>query len=240
VTAMRPWMKWYPADWRADPRLRMCSLAARGLWADLISYMHEGEPYGHLTIDGIEPNEPGIAALVARPLKEVKRALAELDRFQVFSRTEAGVIFSRRMVRDKAKAESDTVNGKGGGNPKLTVGDKGGVNPPDKAHMPEARSQKESEDAADAAPSTGYAFEQGVIRLSPKDFAKWQKAYPNLDLAAELIPMAQWAGEQRDWFFAVSGALAKKNREEKRRREMRNGAPVLLTPSGNPWPEGIT
>ena len=51
----KPWLKFYPADWRADPRLRMCSLAARGLWIELMSYMHEGEPYGHLTIDGVPP-----------------------------------------------------------------------------------------------------------------------------------------------------------------------------------------
>ena len=39
--AARPWMKWYPADWRSDPGLRMCSFAARGLWADLLALMHE-------------------------------------------------------------------------------------------------------------------------------------------------------------------------------------------------------
>lgn len=98
-------MKWYPSDWRADPRLRMCSLSARGLWADLISYMHEGEPYGHFTIDGRSPSVEDIAALVGRPLAEVKKALAELESRQVFSRTEMGVIVSRRMVRDHARSE---------------------------------------------------------------------------------------------------------------------------------------
>ena len=101
----KPWMKWYPNDWRGDPRLRMCSLAARGLWADIISYMHEGMPYGHLTIDGVKPDISGVAALVARPISEVKRALSELEKFQVFSRTENGVIFSRRMIRDRVKSD---------------------------------------------------------------------------------------------------------------------------------------
>lgn len=150
-------MKWYPADWRADPRLRMCSLAARGLWADLLSYMHEGTPYGHLTIDGVKPDMQGISSLVGRPIGEVRKAMAELESRQVFSRDEAGAIFSRRMVRDKAKAERDSTNGKEGGNPQLTGAVKRGVNPPvnggDKAHMPETRNQKEEEkeDAASAA-----------------------------------------------------------------------------------------
>jgi len=48
-----PWMKFYPADWRSDPMLRLCSLAARGLWAEMICLMHEAEPYGSLLVNGI-------------------------------------------------------------------------------------------------------------------------------------------------------------------------------------------
>lgn len=139
----RPWMKFYPTDWRADPRLRMCSLAARGLWIDLISYMHEGRPYGHLTIDGTQPDMAGIASLVARPAAEVRKALAELEAKLVFSRNREGAIFSRRMVRDKLKADKDRENGKGGGNPGLNKSDNRWVNPPDKAQKLEARTQRE-------------------------------------------------------------------------------------------------
>lgn len=138
----QPYIKWFPTDWRADPRLRMCGLAARGLWIELIGYMHEGEPYGHLTINGASPSLQNIAALVGRPVAEVRKAMAELAQHQVYSVDGEGRMFSRRMVRDKAKVEKDRENGKTGGNPKLIVEDKGGVNPPDKAHIPEARSQK--------------------------------------------------------------------------------------------------
>jgi hypothetical protein len=137
----KPWMQFYPADWRAEPRLRMCSLAARGLWIDLMTYMHEGEPYGHFTIEGLAPDLDGMASLVSRPLDEVEKALAELEAKRVFSRTESGVIFSRRMVRDRQKAEADADNGKLGGNPKLN----GGLTPPDngglKAQIPYTKSQ---------------------------------------------------------------------------------------------------
>jgi hypothetical protein len=101
----RPWMKWYPRDWRADPRLRMCSLAARGLWMELIGFMHEAEPYGHLLIDGKQPAAADIAALVGRPLAEIRKALAELDERGVYSLTDDDVIFSRRMVRDADRSE---------------------------------------------------------------------------------------------------------------------------------------
>lgn len=120
--AARPWLKFYPSDWRADPRLRVCSFAARGLWIDLISYMHEGEPYGHLTIDGMKPSIDDIAVLVGGSKNDVIKLLAELERRQVYSRNEHGVIYSRRMVRDNEKALADSQNGKNGGHPDIRRG----------------------------------------------------------------------------------------------------------------------
>jgi len=143
-------MKYYPRDWRADPRLRMCSLAARGLWADLLGYMHEAEPYGYLLIDGKKPDMSNIASLVGRPMGEVKRAMTELDEHGVFSLSDNQIIFSRRMVRDAEKEARDRANGKGGGNPALTGSVKPGVNPPVKAQKPEAREQKVSANALTA------------------------------------------------------------------------------------------
>lgn len=151
-------MKYYPRDWRADPRLRMCSLAARGLWADLLGYMHEAEPYGHLLIDNKKPDINNIASLVGRPLTEVRRAMAELSEHGVYSLSDNEVIFSRRMVRDAVKDAKDRANGKGGGNPSLTGKDKGGVNPqdkaPDKAQKPEARGKNSEANASSVCVSS--------------------------------------------------------------------------------------
>ena len=36
----KQWMKFYPERWLSDPKLRMCSLAARGLLIDLMSVAH--------------------------------------------------------------------------------------------------------------------------------------------------------------------------------------------------------
>lgn len=162
MSAIKPWMKFYPSDWRADPRLRMCSLSARGLWIDLMSYMHEGHPYGHLTIDGRVPDLQCIAALVARPMTEVRRAISELEERKVFSRSEEGAIYSRRMVRDQAKAVTDHENGKGGGNPKV----KGGVNPQTNPQKLEARIQKESERSARAREGDASLISPEAHRLA--------------------------------------------------------------------------
>lgn len=132
-----PYMKWYARDWRGDGALRGCSFAARGLWADILTIMHdEGDPYGHLRINGTDPDASKLGRMLGGTAREIEKLLSELCAAGVFSRTAAGTIFSRRMVRDRAKAEADKKNGKGGGNPKLKDKDNGGVNPPDKAHIP--------------------------------------------------------------------------------------------------------
>jgi hypothetical protein len=85
--------------------------------------------------------------------------------------------------------------------------------------------KKENKDAAGAAPAR-YAFESGIIRLNPKDFEQWRSAFSNLDLAAELLSLSQWAeSEGKNWFHAVKGALAKRNREVKAKAKQEQQQP---------------
>lgn len=151
TTGKKPWMKFFPADWRQDPRLRMCDLATRGLWMEMLCLMAEGEPYGHLTVGGAPIKDSDLARLVGADLKTVRKSLHLLSHVGVCSTTSSGVVFSRRMVSDHAKALKDKENGKAGGNPALT----GGVNPKDKTHAGEARVQ--SLERTPKAPTTGPA-----------------------------------------------------------------------------------
>ncbi len=122
----KPWFRFYPVDWRGDAKLKVCSLAARGLWIELMAIMHEGTPYGHLMIGGAAPSDGDLCKLLGVPVGTVRKALAELEHRGVALRTEGGVVFSKRMVRDAERAETDAVNGRKGGNPQV----KGWVNPP--------------------------------------------------------------------------------------------------------------
>ena len=85
--------------------------------------------------------------------------------------------------------------------------------------------QNRTEDAADAAPKK-YFFEAGCIRLNEKDFRKWEEAFTHLQLKAELLSLQAWAdGQGSNWFHAVAGALAKRNRQiasEQRRGQSSN------------------
>jgi hypothetical protein len=136
-TRKLPWMKFYPSDWRADPALRMCSLAARGLWIEMLSLMHQADPRGSLLINGNTIDTKQLANLCGTSPRETIALLNELEAAGVFSRAVDGTIFSRRMKRDDEKAEKDKANGKLGGNPRLNVG----VTPPDKAQSLETRIQ---------------------------------------------------------------------------------------------------
>jgi len=97
----RPSWQHYPDDWLADAGLRASSLAARGLWADMLCYLHQGEPYGHLRRNGRDISAPELARMVGAAPAVVSRLLKELEEHNVFSRTETGTIYSRRQVRDE-------------------------------------------------------------------------------------------------------------------------------------------
>lgn len=151
-----PWMKFYPQDWRADEKLRLCSLAARGLWIEMLALMHRSERYGQLLISGRVPTDTQLAVQVGASPEEVTAMLAELSDAGVFSRAAGGAIYSRRMTRDHRKAENARKNGKKGGNPSLgnkkgnLASDKGGISQPLNS---EARGQRPEE--ANASPRAG-------------------------------------------------------------------------------------
>lgn len=111
----RPAFQFYPADWRKESGLRLCSIGARGLWIEMMVLMHEGEPYGHLTMKGRPIDAAMLARLIGESPGTVKKFIKELEANEVFSRSEGGIIFSRRMVRDEEARERRAEGGKEGG-----------------------------------------------------------------------------------------------------------------------------
>ncbi|MCI1005226.1 hypothetical protein [Herbaspirillum sp. C7C8] len=55
----RPAFQFYPADWRNNAKLRRCSWAARGAWADVMCLLHDSDEYG----------------ILRWPLKEIAQAI---------------------------------------------------------------------------------------------------------------------------------------------------------------------
>jgi hypothetical protein len=98
-------MKFYPTDWRGDQTLRAVSLAARGLWIEMLMIMHEADPYGHLVLGARPVSNDILARMVSAQPIEIEQLLAELENAGVYNRTgRGGVIYSRRMTKDRLKA----------------------------------------------------------------------------------------------------------------------------------------
>ena len=117
----RPAFQFYPADWRKDAAVQSCSLAAQGLWINLMCIAHECAPYGHLIINGKAMQVAQLARLIGITTKECDSLLSELHGAGVFSISDGGVIFSRRMVKDEATRNARAAGGKLGGNPALML-----------------------------------------------------------------------------------------------------------------------
>lgn len=110
----RPAFQFYPADWRKDMALQSCSVAARGLWMDMLCIAHECEPYGHLTVNGKAMSAAQIGRHTGLTERECQRLIVELDDAGVSSRTDDGTIYSRRMVRDEDLRQRRAEGGKAG------------------------------------------------------------------------------------------------------------------------------
>jgi hypothetical protein len=132
-----------------------------------------------------------MAALAGISQGECMKYMLELASAGVYSIDENKVIYSRRMVRDKAKAERDRNNGKGGGNPILTGEDNGGVNPPDKAEdkaqkpKPPSKGQRPESAAAGAALDENGSRQEAALKalfVSIRNSLGW--SIPSLDQVA--------------------------------------------------------
>jgi hypothetical protein len=89
--------------------LRLCSMAARGLWIEMLAIMGISDRYGYLQIGGKMITEEQLAVMAGCSLKECIKLMAELESNGVF----------RRMAREHIAYELAAANGKKGGNPIL-------------------------------------------------------------------------------------------------------------------------
>lgn len=100
-----PWSKFFWADWESDQSLRLCSLAAQGLWMRMLCVCARSEPYGYLAINDRPLDVSDIARLAGVMPTEAGELVAELERNGVFSRDRKGRVYSRRLVRDRKRSE---------------------------------------------------------------------------------------------------------------------------------------
>lgn len=101
----RPAQQWYWDDWFSAFDVRLCSLAARGLWIDMLGIMYKAEIRGTLTINGRQIDSKTLAKIVGDTMANTDEYLKELENQDVFSRLEDNTIICRRMFRESGRKD---------------------------------------------------------------------------------------------------------------------------------------
>lgn len=172
----RPSFQFYPSDWLRDTALRSCSTGARGLWMDMICFMHEGSPYGHLKVGDKVILAFNLSRMVGETLDVVEGWLDELSTAGVYETTDEGVIYSKRMIRDENLRQIRAAGGSKGGNPALM--DKGKVNLKDKQEVKQkpTPSSSSSSTSSKEKRATVVATPEGVSQSVWDEFIAHRKA----------------------------------------------------------------
>lgn len=237
----RPSFQFYPADWRKDMALQSCSVAARGLWMDLLCIAHECEPYGHLVVNGKPMNAAQIGRHTGLTQRECERLLSELHESGVSSTTVDGIIFSRRMVRDEdlrnrraeggqAGAEHGIKGGKFGGKGGRPKTPRGVSEPPLKPAPSSSASSSSSDELS--KPSASHPSVEGFAEF----WLAWPKNERKQDKAA---CQDLW---KRRGYEAISAAILADVRVKRGTEKWAEGyieAPLVYLRNKR-WEDGVT
>jgi len=111
-----PAFQFYPGDWRKDPAIQSLDYSDRGIWWELICFMHEAEERGQLKVNGRWLSDDQIAKLLGIPKQDWKQTRSKLEAAGVPGvDEETGGIYNRRMVRDEALRLQKVEAGRKGG-----------------------------------------------------------------------------------------------------------------------------
>lgn len=110
----RPCFNFYYRDWLSDSGLNLCSRSARSLWLDMLCYMWQATPRGHLVVNGKIIDSKLLSKLTKDDEVDIESWLKELEDVNVFSRLENGIIISRRMIRDEQIRKIKSIAGQKG------------------------------------------------------------------------------------------------------------------------------
>lgn len=200
----RPSFQFYPSDWLRDTALRSCSVGARGLWIDMICFMHEGTPYGHLKVGNKVILPVNLASMVGATLEDVEGWLDELHQANVFDVVD-GVFVSRRMIRDEEVRQKRSEGGKLGGNPALKVGRKVNhavkQNPTPSSSSSSSYSSNKNTSSPDGSEELFAKFWQAYPKKVGKDSARkaFDKRKPDEQMVSEMVRALEIQKQTEQW-----------------------------------------
>lgn len=235
----RPSFQFYPSDWLRDTALRTCSTGARGLWMDMICFMHEGNPYGYLKVGNKVILSKDLARMVGEDLSLIEEWLHELKDAGVYD-IDDGAICSRRMIRDEKLRKIRAEGGKLGGNPKLKDNHKDNLEDkqkttPSSSSSSSSSSNKKIKPTKTSIPNDFIISDQIKAWASKKGYKDLEQhfeyfvdaaksngyVYADWDAAFRKAIAGNWAkvsqnpvskqADDKSWMFSNEGIVAKAN-----------------------------
>ena len=133
----RPADLWFWSDWFSSFDVKSCSLAAQGLWVNMLGIMSRAQIKGTFLVNGQKIDNLAFARIIASTPEEIPPLLKELEAKEVFSRLKDGTIINRRMYRASKISEVRSEAGKHGAVKRWNLSDE------DLRRLEEARKQNE-------------------------------------------------------------------------------------------------
>lgn len=197
-----PSLQFYPGDWRKDPAVQSCSLAARGLWFEMLMVMFQSPRRGYLTLGG----EPMTIAQISRSCgaseADVTLALQELENAGVYSKDRRQIIYSRRMVRDEEKRVGTKARVAKSRNIKSNCN--ANVTPNVTADVTPLKHRSSSSSSSSVTYNPIIPF-QDFWDIYPRRTARsnaeksWAKLKPSQELFDRICNALAWQRETEDW-----------------------------------------
>jgi hypothetical protein len=184
-----PAFQFYPGDWRKAPDVQSLTLAARGLWIEMICMMHESAPRGYLELNGRPVSDSQLARMTGSTVEEITLLLSELEGSGVFSRDARGVIYCRRVSRDEYIRQIRSEAGKKG----AVHGHKGGRPRKDEET---GKRQKRQNNPPSSSSSSSTSKREDKTPLPP--VTGGEVSFPtSLDSEEFKIAWADWLADRR-------------------------------------------
>lgn len=159
--AKNPSSIWYWNDWMVDPAVRSCSMAAQGMWMQMLGIAAAAD--GYVQVGDKPCSTSDLARITGQDKRNVCKWVHELDRKGVFSRTEDGTIFCRRMRREAEARAAKRANG----GAKLGQKKASGRHPIRATNQPDLHDNPEPKPQNDATPdSDSVAVSQNPLPTS--------------------------------------------------------------------------
>jgi len=102
-----PSFQFYPADWLKDPRLKRCTRETKGMWIDIICYLHESDTRGKISATVEEWCR--LAGCSAEEFSEFLTENKQKKFADISERNGFVTVKNRRMYREE-KARQDNNN----------------------------------------------------------------------------------------------------------------------------------